>query len=227
MHCRSWSVNSSAGHRREVDPIGPGMDVPSGRQVATLPALVILLPGRHQAAHGRCREPRCVGAQERRQRLLELAGRDALQVEPGQQLLDVPRPPQERRQHLRGEADARAGRPRRRRGRATSAGAPRSGRGRSGFRARARDRCAPRAGGPERPRARRAPRGTPRPRPRSPAAASVALPTATPPAADRPPSSPLGAVAGRRYPPPWRILSGDVEHHRGYAAPALIHQVRL
>jgi hypothetical protein len=34
-----------------------------------------------------------------------LAGRDALEVEPGQQLLDVPRPPQERRQHLRGEAD--------------------------------------------------------------------------------------------------------------------------
>jgi hypothetical protein len=45
-------------------------------------------------------------AEQGSERLLELAGRDTLQVEPGQQLLDVLRPPQERRQHLRGEADA-------------------------------------------------------------------------------------------------------------------------
>ena len=81
------------------------VDVAPVREIAPLPALVLLLPGRHEAADGRRRQPGRVGAQQRRQRLLELAGGDALQVEPGQELLDVLGPPQERRQHLRGEAD--------------------------------------------------------------------------------------------------------------------------
>jgi hypothetical protein len=92
--------------RREVDAVGPDVDVAPGREVTTLPALMLLLPAGHQAAHGRGREAGRVGAEQRRERLLELAGGDALEVEPGQQLLDVLRPPQERRQHLRGEADA-------------------------------------------------------------------------------------------------------------------------
>jgi hypothetical protein len=91
--------------RREVDPVGPDVDVAPVREIAPLPALVLLLPGRHQPPHGRRRQPGRVGAQQRRERLLELAGGHTLQVEPGQQLLDVPGPPQKRRQHLRGEAD--------------------------------------------------------------------------------------------------------------------------
>jgi hypothetical protein len=94
--------------RREIDAVGPDVDETPPREVATLPALVLLLPSRHQPAHRRGREARRVGAQERRQGLLELAGRDALQIEPGQQLFDVPGPPKERRQDLRGEADALA-----------------------------------------------------------------------------------------------------------------------
>ena len=54
----------------------------------------------------RCwREARRIRTKKRRQGLAELAGRDPLQVEPGQELLDVPGPPQVRRQNLGGEAD--------------------------------------------------------------------------------------------------------------------------
>jgi hypothetical protein len=67
---------------REIDAVGPDVDEAPPREIATLPALVFTLPSRHQPAHGRGREPRRVGAEERRQGLLELAGGDALQVEP-------------------------------------------------------------------------------------------------------------------------------------------------
>src|SRR5262249_3553510 len=75
--------------RREVDAVRPEIDIAPRREVALLPVLVLVLPGCRQASHGRRREPGRVGAEQRCQRLLELTGRDALQVEPGKQLLDV------------------------------------------------------------------------------------------------------------------------------------------
>src|SRR3954463_8096787 len=91
--------------RGEVDPVGPEVDVAAGRQVAPLPARVLPLPGLGQAPDRRRRQPRRVGPEERHQGLRELPGRDALQVEPGQQLLDVPGPSQVGRQDGRAEAD--------------------------------------------------------------------------------------------------------------------------
>src|SRR3954454_1185388 len=91
--------------RGEVDAVGPEVDVAAGRQGAPLPARVLPPPGLGQAPDRRRRPPRRVGPEERHQGLRELPGRDALQVEPGQQLLDVPGPSQVGRQDGRAEAD--------------------------------------------------------------------------------------------------------------------------
>ena len=91
--------------RGEIDAIGPEVDVAPGGEMALLPVLVLLLPALGQAAHRRRRQARRLRPEQRRQSLGELAGRDALQVEPRQQLLEVPGPAQIRRQDRRGEAD--------------------------------------------------------------------------------------------------------------------------
>src|SRR4051812_13209200 len=91
----------------EMDAVGPEVDVVLGGEIALLPALMLLLPARGQAAHGRRRQAGRLGAEERGQGFLELARRHPLQVQPGQELLDVPGPPQVGRQHRRGEADRR------------------------------------------------------------------------------------------------------------------------
>jgi hypothetical protein len=93
--------------RREIDPVGPDVDVAPGGEIAPLPAPMILLPRAHQATDRGRRQARRVRAQQRRERVPELPGGDALQVQPGQQLLDVPGAPQIGRQDGRGEADAR------------------------------------------------------------------------------------------------------------------------
>jgi hypothetical protein len=93
--------------RREIDAVGPEIDIASGREVTRLPVLVLVLPSGRQASHGRRRQTRRLGAEQRCKGLLELPGRDALQVKPGQQLLDVLRPPKISRQHRRGEPDPR------------------------------------------------------------------------------------------------------------------------
>src|SRR4051794_22250141 len=67
--------------------------------------LMLLLPGFGQSPHGRCRQARRLRPEQRCQRLRELAGGHALQVEPGQQLLEVLRPAQVGRQDRRGEPD--------------------------------------------------------------------------------------------------------------------------
>ena len=59
---------------REVDPVGPEIDVAPGRQVAALPALLFVLPSLRQAPYGRRRQAARLGTEQRRQRLLELAG---------------------------------------------------------------------------------------------------------------------------------------------------------
>jgi hypothetical protein len=66
---------------------------------------VLLVPGFGETAHGRGRQARRLGPEQRRQGLGELARRHALEVQPGQQLLDVPGPAQVGRQDRRGEAD--------------------------------------------------------------------------------------------------------------------------
>jgi hypothetical protein len=92
--------------RREVDPIGPNnVDVALGRQVAALPALVLVLPGGNQAAERGRRKAGRIRPEQGRERLLELPRRDTLQVEPGEEFLDGPRAPQVGRQHRRGAAD--------------------------------------------------------------------------------------------------------------------------
>ena len=91
--------------RGEVDAVGPYVDVAAGCEATSLPARVLLLPSLSEAPDGGRRQPGCFGTEQRRQRFLELSGRDTLEVEPGQQLLDVPGPPQVGRQHRRAEAD--------------------------------------------------------------------------------------------------------------------------
>jgi hypothetical protein len=76
--------------------------------VAALPALMLVLPGGHQAADRRRRKAGRVRSQQDGERLLELTRGDALQVQPGQQLLDVPGAPQVGWQHRGGETDALA-----------------------------------------------------------------------------------------------------------------------
>jgi hypothetical protein len=91
---------------REVDAIRPDVHVALGRQITPLPAPMLVLPGARQAADGRRRQAGRVRAQQNRERVLELARGHALEVEPGQDLFDVPGPAQVGRQHRRGEADA-------------------------------------------------------------------------------------------------------------------------
>jgi len=72
----------------EVDPIRPDVDIALGLQIALAPGLVLVPPGRLQARDGRRRQPLGIRSQKRRQRLTEVAGRDTLQVKPGQKFLD-------------------------------------------------------------------------------------------------------------------------------------------
>ena len=90
---------------REVHAVGPEIDVASGGEIAPLPAFVLVLPARRQPPHGRRREARRLGPEQRRQRLGELARRYTLQVKPGQELLNVLGPAQVGRQDRRGEPD--------------------------------------------------------------------------------------------------------------------------
>ncbi len=89
----------------EVDAVGPDVDVPAGREVTALPALVFLLPlGREARNHAR-RQIGRVGTEDRGQRLLEIAGGDAAQVENGQEGVETPRAAGPLRQDVRGEPD--------------------------------------------------------------------------------------------------------------------------
>ena len=74
--------------RREVDPVRPDVDVALALEIALAPGLVLLPPRCLQPRDGRGRQALGIRPQKRRQRLAEVARRDALQVEPGQQLLD-------------------------------------------------------------------------------------------------------------------------------------------
>ena len=73
---------------REVDAVGPEVDITLGREIAPLPMLQLALPDLLEAGNGRGREPRRFGPQERRKRLAEIARGDALQIKPGQEFPD-------------------------------------------------------------------------------------------------------------------------------------------
>ena len=69
----------------EVDAIGPDIDVAPGRQVTLLPARVVVRPSLLQPRDDRGRQVGRVLAQQDAQRLLEITGRDAAQVQDRQQ----------------------------------------------------------------------------------------------------------------------------------------------
>ena len=92
----------------EVDAVGPEVDVALGREIASRPALILLGPARLQSRYGARRQARCIRSQQGCQRFTEVARRDALEIEPGQQLLDRLGAPQVGRQDRGGEADAPA-----------------------------------------------------------------------------------------------------------------------
>jgi site-specific DNA recombinase len=83
----------------EVHPVGPDVDVMLPLQRPLRPCLVILLPDGLQAGDGRRREVGGARAEDRREGLGEVAGADALEVQPGDQLLRALGPPQVGGQH--------------------------------------------------------------------------------------------------------------------------------
>src|SRR5439155_661973 len=64
-----------------VNTVDPEVDVAFSREVAFAPARVLFGPGLLEATNGRGREPTGVPAEQCDQRVLEVAGRDALEVE--------------------------------------------------------------------------------------------------------------------------------------------------
>src|SRR5271156_4945447 len=92
--------------RLEMDAIGPDIDIALRRQIAPLPWGVLVEPAILQAADGGCRQPGSILAEQRCQRLGEVAGRDTLQVKDRQQRLDRLRTAQVGWQDRRREPDA-------------------------------------------------------------------------------------------------------------------------
>ena len=68
----------------QIDAIGPHVDISPCRQVPRLPARILGLPFGRKTADDRGRQVRGVFTQQGRQRLLEIAGRDAAQIQRGQ-----------------------------------------------------------------------------------------------------------------------------------------------
>jgi len=75
--------------RFQVDAVDPDIDVPLRREIALLPAPMLLGPHVLEAGDGRGREPRRVLADQGREHLLEVSGRDALQIEDRDQNLEA------------------------------------------------------------------------------------------------------------------------------------------
>src|ERR1700681_2605188 len=90
----------------QVNTIGPHVDVALGRQIALPPMLVLVEPDLLQPRDGRGRQARRILAEQRRKRLLEIAGRDALQVKDWDQHLQAAGAPRVGRQDRGREADA-------------------------------------------------------------------------------------------------------------------------
>ena len=89
-----------------VDAVGPEVDVALGGEVALAPACVLVRPGVLEPTNGRGREPADVLAKQSQECLLEVAGRDALEVEDRNQHLEALRSPRIGRQNRRRKPDA-------------------------------------------------------------------------------------------------------------------------
>src|SRR6266478_124120 len=90
----------------QVNAVGPHVDVALGRQIALPPMLVLVEPDLLQPRDGRGRQARRILAEQRRKRLLEIAGRDTLQVKDWDQHLQAAGAPRVGRQDRGREADA-------------------------------------------------------------------------------------------------------------------------
>ncbi len=89
-----------------MDAVNPEVDVAFGREVALAPARVLLRPGLLEAPDGGGREPGRVLAEQRNQRLLEVTGGDAFEVEDRDQHVEALRSTSIGRQNRRGKANA-------------------------------------------------------------------------------------------------------------------------
>src|SRR5712675_2606186 len=92
--------------------VGPHIQVSARRQIPLLPIPVLALPLRRQTGNHRRRQVRRILAQQRRQCLLEVSGRDATQIKNRQKRIQALRSPCPRRQDRRGEAARRRRQPR-------------------------------------------------------------------------------------------------------------------
>ncbi len=89
-----------------MDAVGPNVDVALGGEIALVPVLVLVDPDFLQPRDRRGRQTGSILAEQGRQRLLEVAGRDALQVEDRNQHLQALRAPGVGRQDRGSEVDA-------------------------------------------------------------------------------------------------------------------------
>src|SRR6266478_4990173 len=90
----------------QINAVGPHVDVALGRQIALPPMLVLVEPDLLEPRDGRGRQARRILAEQRRKRLLKIAGRDALQVKDWDQHLQAAGAPRVGRQDRGREADA-------------------------------------------------------------------------------------------------------------------------
>ena len=74
--------------RLHMDAIGPEVDIMLGGEIALAPARMLLRPGLLEPSDGSRRQPAGILAEQRGQRLLELAGGDPLEVEDRDQHLE-------------------------------------------------------------------------------------------------------------------------------------------
>src|SRR5690606_11274636 len=92
--------------RLKINAVGPNIDIVAGRQVPALPADIVTLPLLLQAPDRRWRQVRRVATQKRAKRFLEIAGRDAAQVENRYESVEALRATCPFRQERRGKGDA-------------------------------------------------------------------------------------------------------------------------
>src|SRR3954463_11516987 len=89
-----------------MDAVSPNVDIALGGEIALVPALVFVDPYILQPRNRGGRQTGSILAEQGRQRLLEVAGRDALQVEDRNQHLQALRAPGVGRQDRGSEVDA-------------------------------------------------------------------------------------------------------------------------
>jgi hypothetical protein len=75
-----------------MDAVDPEVDVAFGREIALAPARMFVRPGLLEPGDGRGREPAGVLAEQRDQRLPEVAGGDALEIKDRDQHFEALRP---------------------------------------------------------------------------------------------------------------------------------------